>query len=137
MKVFVDTNILVDVFERRQPYYLDSANIIEQGLLGKYTLVISPLTIINTLYIARKSLGGDVVREKIIGILQFCEISPMTTSEMMSVLSMPNKDVEDNLQYCSAESAGCEIIITRNPKDFLGNNIRICLPRDFIIEYFQ
>ena len=52
MKAFVDTNILVDVFERRQPYYLDSANIIEQGLLGKYTLVISPLTIINTLYIA-------------------------------------------------------------------------------------
>ena len=86
MKVFVDTNILVDVFERRQPYYLDSANIIEQGLLGKYTLVISPLTIINTLYIVRKSLGGDVVRGKIIGVLQFCEISPMTTREMMSAL---------------------------------------------------
>ena len=98
MKVFVDTNILVDVFERRQPYYLDSANIIEQGLLGKYTLVISPLTIINTLYIVRKSLGGDVVRGKIIGVLQFCEISPMTTREMMSALSMPNKDIEDNLQ---------------------------------------
>ena len=81
MKVFVDTNILVDVFERRQPYYLDSANIIEQGLLGKYTLVISPLTIINTLYIVRKS--------------------------------------------------------SRNPKDFQGNNIRICLPHDFIIDYFQ
>ena len=49
MKVFVDTNILVDVFERRQPYYLDSANIIEQGLLGKYTLVTVSLLLATNL----------------------------------------------------------------------------------------
>ena len=137
MRVFVDTNILVDVFERRQPYYLDSANIIEQGLSGKYTLVVSPLTIINTIYIARKSLGGAIVKERIVGLLDYFEISPMTAREMQAALSMRNKDVEDNLQYCSAESAECDIFITRNPKDFHGNNIRIYMPHDFIKEYFQ
>lgn len=137
MKVFIDTNILVDVLEQRQPFYLHSANIIEHGILGDYILVVSPLTIINTLYITRKTLGKDIAKEKIMQLLTYCEIAPMTEKEMLTALSMQNQDTEDNLQYCSAESAQCDVIITRNPKDFPIINNNILVPQDFITKYFQ
>ena len=46
---------------------------------------------------------------------------------------MEDKDMEDNLQDRYVVSAGCEVIVTRNVKDFPADGeVRAMLPGDFL-----
>ena len=60
MKVFLDTNIIIDVMERREPFFLQSANILELGYRKEISLYATSLSFINALYISRKNLGKDI-----------------------------------------------------------------------------
>lgn len=51
-------------------------------------------------------------------------------------LALNIKDVEDALQYCSALSAQCDVIVTRNKKDFPTNEkLPILTPQEFFDTY--
>lgn len=133
MRVFLDTNILVDVLERRQPFFLASANILELGVSGVMEMFVSSLTFINAIYIGRKSLGREVVVDKIKALHPYVHVSPMGEQEFAKALQMTGKDVEDNLQYCSALAAGCDIIVTRNKKDFPADEaLKVLTPEEFL-----
>lgn len=136
MRVFIDTNILVDVLERRQPFFLASANILELGVIGKVKLFASSLSFINAIYIGRKSLGRENVTDKIKTIYSYVQVSPMGEHEFGQALQMTGKDIEDNLQYSSASAAGCDIILTRNKKDFpTDTDIKVLTPEEFFSSY--
>lgn len=136
MRVFIDTNILVDVLERRQPFFLASANVLELGVSGKVELFASSLTFINAIYIGRKSLERESVTDKIKALRPYVRISPMGEQEFTKALQMVGKDVEDNLQYCSALAAGCDTIVTRNKKDFPAETeLEVFTPEEFFDFY--
>lgn len=136
MRVFIDTNILVDVLERRQPFFLESANMLELGVEGRIELFASSLSFINAIYIGRKTLGREQIVEKVKALAHYVHVSPMTESEFLQALRMEGKDIEDNLQYCSALAASCPAIVTRNKKDFPADaETRILTPEEFFQFY--
>lgn len=53
MKVFVDTNILIDYVCRREPFFLPAKAIFAFGYLGKSQIAVSALSIVNSVYIGR------------------------------------------------------------------------------------
>ena len=65
IKIFLDTNIIIDVMEKREPYFLQSANLLELGYKGYVSLYATSLTFINALYISRKSIGKEAAIEKV------------------------------------------------------------------------
>ncbi len=136
IKIFLDTNIIIDVMEKREPYFLQSANLLELGYKGYVSLYATSLTFINALYISRKSIGKEAAIEKVKLLRNFIEISPMSAQEFDIALRMDTKDIEDNLQYSSALSAECNIIVTRNKKDFPANaSVKILTPQEFFDYY--
>lgn len=136
IKIFLDTNIIIDVMEKREPYFLQSANLLELGYKGYVSLYATSLTFINALYISRKSIGKEAAIEKVKLLRNFIEISPMSAQEFDIALRMDTKDIEDNLQYSSALSAECNIIVTRNKKDFPANDsVKILTPQEFFDYY--
>lgn len=54
MKLFLDTNILIDILERREPFFLAATNLLELGKQKKVELFVSTLTMVNCVYIVRK-----------------------------------------------------------------------------------
>lgn len=68
MKVFVDTNILIDYVCRRAPFFLPAKAIFASGYLGKSQIAVSALSIVNSIYIGRK-YGSETL--KIVCIVQF------------------------------------------------------------------
>lgn len=136
MKVFLDTNIIIDVMERREPFFLQSANILELGYRKEISLYATSLSFINALYISRKNLDKDIALGKVKTLRECIYISPISEKEFDLALSLEGKDIEDNLQYSSASSSGCNIIITRNKKDFpIDSDIMIMTPQEFIDYY--
>lgn len=133
MKIFVDTNIMIDVISNRKPFVEDSSNIINLATEGGFELYASSLSFVNTLYISRKDVGKEEAFKKLKLLHKVLKASPMDQDELDAAIAMDNKDFEDNLQYCSAVAAGCEVIVTRNVKDFPADGeVKAMLPGDYL-----
>ena len=117
-KLFLDTNVIIDVLTRREPFFLASANILELGVTEHYFLFATAISFINGLYVSRKSLGTDKAIQHIKTLRQIVNIASTGERELDLALNMEGKDLEDNLQYQAALAASCDCIITRNKKDF-------------------
>lgn len=135
MKVFLDTNVIVDVLENRQPFVTDSANVIGMGILGKIELYTSVLSFMNCLYVARKTIGKENAVEAIRTLREDIQISPMAANEFDLAFANKATDYEDLLQYYSAIAAGCTMIITRNAKHFPKDGLSILSPHEFLTYY--
>ena len=131
-RIFVDTNVLIDVLERREPFFLYSANILNLGATGDMIIYASALSVVNCIYVSRKVVGYGKAVEYISLMRTFLNIAPMGQDEMYSALDMDTGDVEDALQYRVALSAGCDAIITRNEKHFAFSTIPIYTPETFL-----
>ena len=136
MNVFLDTNILIDILERREPFFLQSANILELGFRKRLNLYATSLSFINSVYVSRKSIGKETAIEKIKVLRKAIEVSPISSNEFDMALALNINDVEDALQYCSALSARCDVIVTRNKKDFpTDEKLPILTPQEFFDTY--
>lgn len=59
MRVFLDTNILLDIIEGRQKFLLASSNVFDLGIKGMIQMFATPLTFANCVYTARKNVGYE------------------------------------------------------------------------------
>lgn len=132
-KVFIDTNIILDVILERKSYMLASSNVLAMQIWGQINLYGTALTFLNALYICRKSIGKEQAISKLKELFKHIKISPLGQDEYNKALLLSEKDIEDNFQYISAVSAGCDVLVTRNTKDFPKNGIIPVLePQDFL-----
>jgi predicted nucleic acid-binding protein len=116
-KVFFDTNVLLDVLQKRKPFYPDSFEVINLALNGKVTGSISPISIADISYIAR-----DTPRKDLIGFFQLLrsrlEVSSVNATIIDAMLQANWQDLEDSIQYYAAQSWGAHYLLTRNASDF-------------------
>ena len=132
-KIFLDTNIVIDFLARREEFQ-PAANILQLGIESKVELYVTGLTIANITYILRSQLGKEKVKEALHTLCTFIHIAPITEVEISKALETENPDVEDAIQYYSAEAIGADFIITRDPKHFKYSNIPVMKGREYIMK---
>ncbi len=132
-KIFIDTNILFDIFQERQPFYKSSRQLIFQTLTDNYQLFISPLTVHIVFYVIHPKKEQ---RQKIIKFLKLLTIIELNRSIIQKAFQLDFPDFEDQLQYLSALAYQAPLI-TRNKKDFVKlnklykQNLPIYTPNEF------
>ena len=117
MTVFVDTNILIDLLCERESFVQSARMLFAYGYSGRLTLVLSSLSLVNAVYIARK-YGYVDVRERLDDITEFVEVVDLRKEVAKRALTCEWKDYEDAVQYMSAIKVNADCIVTRNKKDF-------------------
>jgi len=117
-RLFLDTNIVLDLLGERDPFYKPAAQILSLADLRKIRVFTSPTSISNTHYILSKFENKKTAIEKIRRFKLLCEISIMDDEVVDKAINSDFTDFEDALQYFSAIASQCDIIITRNEKDF-------------------
>lgn len=135
MKIFIDTNILLDVLTGREPFYENSAiiwSMVEKDLIKGY---ISAISVNNIYYIVKKQLGKSEAEKLIDKILKDFKVTSLTFEILKLARTMKEKDFEDVIQYFSALQTGCDFIVTRNKKDFPQKEIEIIEPGEFIEKF--
>ena len=126
MKVYVDTNILVDLICSREEFLADAQDLFALGYAGKIQLSLSALSFVNTIYISRKyHFPIEEVKESLSRIATFTEIVGLTGDVVTWALSCDWTDYEDATQYQSALSVNADCIVTRNKKDYLKSMIPV------------
>ena len=135
MRVFVDTNILIDYVCSRKGFSEMAERLFVSGLCGEHKLIISDLSYVNTFYVGHQY---DYSREDLLNVLQkiedFCETAVMDENVVHTALYSGWKDFEDSMQYHSAVASMAECIVTRNKKDFKASLIPVLFVEELLNE---
>lgn len=137
MRVFLDTNILLDIIEGRQKFLLASSNVFDLGIKGQLQMYATPLTFANCVYSARKNVGYDKALSGLRALKSYVKTAAMDDVQVTDALNSEMPDFEDMLQYEAALVAKCEVIVTRDKKrHFPTDGIPILSPEDFLNTFF-
>ncbi len=131
-KLFLDTNIVVDLLGEREPFYEPIAKIATLADKGKIQLIVSALTYSTVYYLLSRFEDKKAVKEKIIKFKVIAETSDLTDKIIEKGLSSKFKDFEDSIQYYCAIEEDCNILITRNIKDFKESDIPVLTPDEYL-----
>jgi predicted nucleic acid-binding protein len=134
-KLFLDTNVVLDLLGEREPFYDAIAKIVSLSDKGKIQLTVSALTYSTIFYILSRFEDKEIVKEKIRKFKIVAQTSDLTDKIIDKGLASKFKDFEDALKYYSALKSGCSIIITRNGKDFKLADISVFSPDEYISKY--
>ena len=136
MKVFLDTNILIDFIARREGFYQAAANLINLGIKGEVELCTTPLTYATCIFIARKVLGYDGVVKAMQILDNYLNVLTMDGTQCHNALYTKMPDFEDMLQFEAAFAAGSDVIVTRNKKHFPQDAIQVLDSTEFFDTYW-
>ncbi|WP_312769816.1 PIN domain-containing protein [Epilithonimonas sp.] len=117
-KIFLDTNIIIDFLGEREGFYDASAKILTLADKKKIQVYTSPSSISNVFYVLARFENSKIALEKIRKFKLLCSMSVMDDEVVDKAIHSDFKDFEDAMQYFSALASNCDIIITRNEKDF-------------------
>jgi predicted nucleic acid-binding protein len=118
MRVFLDTNILLDLLLDRAPH-ADSAEALVAAIeSGKAHGFISGVTVSNLYYILHDLHKRKDPLPLIAALLGFLEVVPTSKKILLEAMTGGFKDYEDGIQHASALAARCTHLVTRDPKGF-------------------
>ena len=132
-KVFLDTNILLDILLRREPFFADAADLWLRIESGELEGMVSLPSLATVFYLVRKRSDAANARQAlqtICGVLRIAD-SPGEAGHRAVQSSMA--DFEDALQYAIAMMCGADCLITRNPSDFpRRGKLPVFTPEEFL-----
>ena len=133
MKVFLDTNVLLDtIVERDNPQFTDDAStILSLGETQVIELFMSALSIPVIAYVIK---NVNAARKKAIikDLISIVKVLPSLPEHVENVLECTMNDIEDALQVQSAKEGQCDIIVTRDIADFKESDIPVISPQDLL-----
>jgi predicted nucleic acid-binding protein len=131
-KVFLDSDVILDVLCKREPFYSFAAELFTLGDLGKVTLVTTSLVFANVFYILRKVLGIEKGKELLRKLRIIVGVISVTEKTVDLALNSNFAVFEDGLQYFTARENNIQILITRNVKDYRGKELLVQTPEEYI-----
>lgn len=134
MKVFFDTNIVLDIIAKRDGYR-DTLSILEQLDMREYHIYISALTVANVAYIMRRLPKAEMLRH-LSQLQKQYEILSLSAMEITKSFKTDFSDYEDCLQILCAESKGCDLIVTRDKNHFDSyTEIPVITPQELVTAF--
>lgn len=132
-RIFLDTNIVIDFLGERESFYEAAAKVLTLADKKKIKIFTSPTSISNTHYLLSKYENAKIALEKIRKFKLLCGISIMDDEVIEKAIHADFKDFEDAMQYFSAVAADCDIILTRNEKDFKNALIPVMSAESYLL----
>ena len=136
-KIFLDTNIILDFLGEREGFYEASAKIMTLADKKKIQVYTSPSSISNVFYVLAKYENSKIASEKIRKFKLLCSMSVMDDEVVEKAIHSNFKDFEDAMQYFSALASNCNIIITRNEKDFKNAMIPVMNAESYLLSLWN
>ena len=137
MKVFLDTNVVIDFYDKRGDFYFPAAVIIDLAFKRKIELYVSSVTFVNAFFILRKSYDSHELYQSMRGLASMCRITLVDENVIKKSLEAESNDFEDCVQYESASLHDVDVIVTRNVKDFKDFEADVKTPHEFLDSFMQ
>lgn len=134
MKILIDTNIILDVLLRREPFYRDSAKVLNLSRKDNINLFVSASAITDIYYIANQTLRDKAkIKDLLLKLLKIVSVASVSEDMIKNALELPWKDFEDSVQYSVALLQEMNGVATRNPNDYKEAEIEIWTPEELLL----
>ena len=132
-KVFIDTNVLLDLLLERQPWVTQASILFSMADRKEIELLCCSLSFATATYLMQRlKYERKEIITKLSMAKSLCTITTIDTHVIDRTLQSDFSDLEDAMQYYSALASNAEVIITRNKQDFSTANILVQNPIEFI-----
>ncbi len=132
-KIFLDTNILIDLIADRKPYSKFAIEIFEKAEKQDLKLYTSSHSLATTYYLLKKHVDDKKLRQILLELLELIIIIPIDIHALKRGLKSKHKDFEDALQIMAAVSIDkIDCIVTRDLKDFKDSEIPVYSPDEVL-----
>ncbi len=132
MRLLLDTNVILDVVARRDPWWEDSAAVMSLLETDEIQGFIAAQSVTTLHYLAAKHLGQSQANAAVIELLNIASVVPSDQTLLLGALSLGWNGFEDAVQAVSAVAAGADFIVTRNTSDFSASPVRPVSPSELL-----
>jgi predicted nucleic acid-binding protein len=135
-KVFVDTNIFVDILLKREPFVEKSQRTVSDIVKKKFIPYISSSSVTDFYYICTKSgVKKEAFLVYLKDLLEVFEVLIIDKESVNNAILSDIKDFEDAVQIMACAQEKIDLIITRNKKDFENKWIEVQTPEEYLVSF--
>jgi predicted nucleic acid-binding protein len=132
IKVFVDTDVCIDLLSARKPFNKPSEILFSLADSGKIKVFVSALSFANIDYVLRSQYSASYSRQIIAKFKTIVNVLPVDSKTIDLAIASDFNDFEDAIQYSCAIENNLTTVITRNIKDYKKATINVLTPEIFI-----
>jgi predicted nucleic acid-binding protein len=129
----LDLNVLLDVVQRREPFYAASAAALSRAIDGQIEGCVPSHALTTLHYVVAKYAGNERAGILVDWVLAHLEIVPQDRAQCVRARSLSFADFEDAALASAAEASRCEIILTRNVADFASSPVPALTPEELLL----
>ena len=132
MKIFVDTNVIIDYLVDRVPFADDAEAVIDVCVSDGNEGAFTGLSACNAVYIIGRYVGRREAELLVREVSSLVGLLPIATEDIKKNLGAEHPDFEDSLQIAAAQAWGADVIITRDMEGFVNSPIKVLTPAEFL-----
>ena len=133
MTLLIDTNVILDIIEKREPFFQDSFYVLQQATILKQKILFSASSVKDIFYLVKRHSGSietaNSALTKLLSLVQICDTS---ADDVKTAKTYEIVDFEDAVLAATAIRENADYIISRNVKDFTDFRIKAITPADYI-----
>ena len=135
-RVFLDANVILDIYDKNRPFYEESSEVISILLQQNDIELFTSCDIITTLYYVLSKKGKIDALDSILDLNELCSVVEFSNFEIDESCKLMKKnkkftDLEDTMQYVIAKKASCDLILS-NDKKFVSNEMVLMSSKEFL-----
>ncbi len=131
-KIFIDSDIILDLLAKREPHYIYSAKLFTLIDRQKFIAYTSPIVFANLHYLLKKATSNSSALKNLRKLKTFINILPVDERVIEQSLNSDFNDFEDAIQYFTAVNNGIKLLLTRNKIVYKKSKIPIASAEEFL-----
>jgi len=133
MKVVIDSNIIIDVLERREPFFQKSYEVIQLSLNKQIDGYVCAGCMTDIHYIIRKNVkDNNKAKEAMIHLEELVGVCDTLASDITASHVLDMNDFEDAVLAATAKREKADYIATRNKRDFINSPVAAVEPEELV-----
>ena len=131
-KVFIDTDIALDLLSERKPHYEPAAILFSQADKGILKIYIASLSFSNLHYLLSRQYSAAKSRRILNRFKVLVSVLNVDDKIIDLALNSSFGDFEDAIQYYTAIENSLKVLLTRNIKDYKKADIAVMTPQLYL-----
>lgn len=133
-RVLFDVNVIIDVIEHREPFVTYSGPALYLAEIAKIEGFISATSIDTIAFLIRKQATPIQINAVLNNLINILQVAQVDHTVIQNAINYKWNDPEDAIIYEAAKASDCNVIVTRNKKDFkkADSNVKILFPEELV-----
>ena len=133
MRALLDANVVLDVLQRRQPWFDDAAQVMAYAERGRFEGLLAAHTATTIFCLMARHVSRDAARVQVFELLRFLQVAPVDQAVLTEALALPYADLEAGVQMAAAAQAGADYVVTRDRALYAAGPLPALTPGEMLV----